>query len=61
MDGKIIHENLSQNGYDPQWLRSQVEKKGLALEEINYAVQSTNGRLFFDTYKDGLSNPIDKE
>jgi uncharacterized membrane protein YcaP (DUF421 family) len=61
MDGKIIDENLRQNGIDKEWLLSQAKAKGLSVEDIHYAVKSSNGKLFFDAYNDRLNHVIDKE
>lgn len=61
MDGKIIQDNLQQNDLTIEWLMSQVQKKGLTVGEVNYAVKSSNGHVYFDKYEDQMSNPIDKE
>ncbi|KQL48463.1 hypothetical protein AN963_01230 [Brevibacillus choshinensis] len=61
MDGKIIQDNLQQNNLTIEWLMSQVQKKGLTVAEVNYAVKSSNGHVYFDKYDDQMSNPIDKE
>ncbi|UKS26847.1 DUF421 domain-containing protein [Paenibacillus sp. HWE-109] len=61
MDGTIIDANLGQNGLTMDWLNKEIEKKGLIMKDINYAVISSNGNVFFDEYKDYISNPIDRE
>lgn len=61
MDGQIIQSNLRQHSLTIEWLLSQVGKKGLSVAEVNYAVISSNGQIYFDPYKDGITNPIDKE
>lgn len=62
MDGQIVKDNLQQNGIKKEWLLSQVKTRGLSLENINYAVKSSNGQLFFDQYEDKLlHHPVDKE
>ncbi|MDP1512801.1 DUF421 domain-containing protein [Paenibacillus sp. CMAA1739] len=61
MDGDIIEANLQQNNLTTEWLQSQIKKKGLSLKEINYAVISTDGNVYFDEYKDQIESPIDKE
>jgi len=61
MDGDIIEDNLKQNNLDRNWLISQIKSKGLLLEQVNYAVKSSNGQMYFDLYEDQLHNPIDKE
>ncbi|CAG7617902.1 DUF421 domain-containing protein [Paenibacillus allorhizosphaerae] len=61
MDGKIITENLLQNGMSPEWMTKQLQKRGVNLEEVSYAVRKTNGDLFFDLYRDRIRHPIDQE
>jgi uncharacterized membrane protein YcaP (DUF421 family) len=61
MDGNIIGTNLEENDLTKDWLLSQVENKGLSIENINYAVISSNGNIYFDEYKDRIRNPVDKE
>ncbi|QRG69065.1 YetF domain-containing protein [Brevibacillus choshinensis] len=61
MDGKIIQDNLRQNNLTIEWLMSQVQKKGLTIAQVNYAVKSSNGQVYFDRYDDQMPNPIDKE
>jgi len=61
MDGKIIHHNLKQNQLQLDWLMGLLNKKGLRLDQVNYAVKNSNGKVIFDLYDDQMSNPIDKE
>lgn len=61
MDGEIIEDNLKQNGIEKEWLLSQVKVKGFSLPNINYAVKSANGHLYFDLYKDHIRHTVDKE
>ncbi|WP_318508803.1 DUF421 domain-containing protein [Bacillus sp. T3] len=61
MDGKIIKKNLKQNELTDEWLYKELYKRGLTLEQVCYAVKSTNGDIFLDLYKDGIQQPIDKE
>ncbi|WP_336776752.1 DUF421 domain-containing protein [Paenibacillus sp. MMO-58] len=61
MDGKIIDNNLRQNGITKEWLVSQAKTKGLSLQSVNYAVKSSNGHLYFDSYEDRVHNPVDEE
>ncbi|MGW8957916.1 DUF421 domain-containing protein [Paenibacillus sp. NPDC055715] len=61
MDGNIIDANLKQNDITTEWLLSQVKKKGFSIENINYAVISSDGNIYFDEYKDQIRNPIDRE
>ncbi|KEQ25925.1 DUF421 domain-containing protein [Paenibacillus tyrfis] len=61
MDGQIISDNLHQNHISEEWLVSQAQSRGLAIEDICYAVRSTNGQLHFDRYDDQIYQPVDKE
>ena len=61
MDGKILHNNLKQNQLQLDWLMGLLNKKGLRLDQVNYAVKNSNGKVIFDLYDDQMSNPIDKE
>jgi uncharacterized membrane protein YcaP (DUF421 family) len=61
MDGSIVGHNLKQNQLTVGWLVDQVEKKGLTVEQVNYAVIGTNGSLYLDEYEDRITHAVDKE
>lgn len=61
MDGKVISENIQKSGISSTWLTQQLEKRKLDVEQICYAVQGTNGKLFIDLYEDQIRHPIDVE
>lgn len=61
MDGDIIDANLKQNNITTEWLHSQIKKKRLSIENVNYAVISSNGKIYFDEYKDQIEHPVDRE
>ncbi|WP_239616532.1 DUF421 domain-containing protein [Cohnella mopanensis] len=61
MDGKIIESNLEENNLSKDWLRSQAKKKGLLMNDINYAVISSDGTIYWDELNDRIQNPIDQE
>jgi len=61
MDGKVIHDNLHQYDVKKEWLLQQVKKRGFTVEDVSYAVVSSNGHLFLDPFRDQIKNPIDKE
>lgn len=48
MDGEVIVENMKQEGLSPEWLSKQLKQRGLAVDEVCYAVRGTNGGLYFD-------------
>jgi uncharacterized membrane protein YcaP (DUF421 family) len=60
MDGEIIKNNLKKNDLS-EWLDQELKKHKLKVSDIFYAVKSTNGKFFWDTYNDHIVNPIDKE
>lgn len=55
MDGKIIHQNLSNNTYDEEWIMAELRKRNITVLEISYAVVGTNGDLYIDLFRDHLS------
>lgn len=61
MDGKIIEKNLVENGLTKDWLSKEIQKKGLTLSDVCYAVRGTNKQLYFDLYRDQISSSVDKE
>jgi uncharacterized membrane protein YcaP (DUF421 family) len=60
MDGEIIHKNLTSQ-YTEQWINLELSNRQLQLNQVLYAVVSTNGMLYVDEYKDQLSSPTDRE
>lgn len=60
MDGEFIDDNLSSIHMEREWLTNEIRRRGLSLQDVNYAVKSSNGQLYFDCYQDGLKRPIDK-
>lgn len=61
MDGKIIKENLEQNHLSHSWLQTELRKRNLTTNDVLYAVLAANGNMYFDTFKDHIHSPIDKE
>ncbi len=53
MDGKIIEKNVTQK-YSMNWIKQELKKRNLNIDEIQYAVIGTNGQLYIDLYKDQL-------
>lgn len=47
-DGKIVHENLMELGYDEEWLRNELLKKGIAKTKDVYAAMiDSSGELYY--------------
>ncbi|MNO20803.1 hypothetical protein D3C76_105620 [compost metagenome] len=63
MDGKLVEDNLKQNGLTREWLEKELEKKqkGKTLADVFYAVKGTQQQLVFDFYEDGIQRPVDQE
>jgi uncharacterized membrane protein YcaP (DUF421 family) len=58
-EGTILKQNLEQIGRDEKWLREELKKRGLRLEQVAFGIQDTKGRLYLDLYKDEGINIID--
>jgi uncharacterized membrane protein YcaP (DUF421 family) len=56
MDSELVEENLTST-YSKDWIMNQLKNRNLKMEEVNYAVVGTNGQLYVDSYRDGISSP----
>ncbi|MCR8965054.1 DUF421 domain-containing protein [Brevibacillus halotolerans] len=61
MEGQILEDNLRQNKLSKDWLHKEIKRIGKDLDEIFYAVKTSNGTIVFDFYADYIKSPIDKE
>jgi len=61
MDGKVMEENLNNNGLTKEWLEEELRRKGRRLSDVFYAVKGTHQQVVIDCYEDGIHQPIDKE
>lgn len=62
MDGQVIEKNLRENNLSMEWLAITLAQHGITnLEDVAYACLSTKGTVYFDMYKDNITNPLDKE
>ncbi|MDM5320082.1 DUF421 domain-containing protein [Bacillus altitudinis] len=61
MDGKLILKNIHENQLTEEWIDEELQKRQLSLKDIVYAVRSSNGSLYIDTYDDHIHSPIDQE
>jgi len=57
MDGKILHEPLATIGLNPAWLRTELDKLGVALENVFLGQVDSNGQLTVDLYDDKIQVP----
>ncbi|ABO49109.1 protein of unknown function DUF421 [Desulforamulus reducens MI-1] len=61
MDGQVIEKNLRENNLSMEWLTTALSQHRITdLKDVAYACLSTNGTLYFDLYKDKITNPVDK-
>lgn len=61
IDGQLLNDTLKNNHIPESWLLSQLKARGKKLEDVFYAVKSSNGQLYVDDYKDNIQHPIDVE
>ncbi|MFS0776611.1 DUF421 domain-containing protein [Neobacillus sp. 3P2-tot-E-2] len=57
MDGSILDEPLSSSGKSRAWLRTELEKLGLILENVFIGQVDSYGELTVDVYDDKLQIP----
>ncbi|OZM57347.1 hypothetical protein CIB95_07755 [Lottiidibacillus patelloidae] len=55
MDGVILDEPLATRGYNRNWLQNEVDKQGVAIENIFIGQLNEYGELFVDLYDDKIS------
>lgn len=63
-EGQIITQNLNQIKEDKKWLLSELEKRGVTLDQVVFGSIDTNGLLYLDLYKDkdiDIVDPSDYE
>lgn len=53
-DGEILYANLTENGYDEEWIMAELKKRKLALNDILYAVVGTKVNLYINLFRDQL-------
>ena len=62
MDGQVIVKNLRENNLSMEWLTTTLAQHGITnLKDVAYACLSTKGTIYFDMYKDKITNLLDKE
>lgn len=57
MDGVIMDEPLATAGYNRRWVRTQLQKAGVALENVFLAQVNKGGELYLDLYDDKIQVP----
>jgi uncharacterized membrane protein YcaP (DUF421 family) len=61
IDGKILEKNFTENHISKRNVQHQITKMNKRLEDVFYAVQGSNGKLYIDLYEQDIDHPIDKE
>lgn len=57
MDGKTLNEPLSTLGLSPAWLKTELEKIGVAIENVFLGQVDGFGQLYVDLYDDQIKVP----
>lgn len=60
LDGNIINEGLTNMGLNQRWLGEQLEKTGVALENVFVAQVDSQGELYLDLFDDAVQIPQPK-
>lgn len=61
VDGTIRDDGLSRQGLSREWLYLELEKQGIALENVFVAQVDSDGQLFVDVYDDQMQIPVPQE
>lgn len=63
LDGNMLEEPLASLGLNPQWLNVELDKQGVALENVFLGQVDSSGELYLDLFDDAveLSQPKVKE
>ncbi len=59
-DGNILDEPLAALGLNAHWVRTQLEKAGVALENVFIGQADSNGELYMDLFDDAVQLPQSK-
>lgn len=57
MDGVIMDEPLATLGLNRQWIKTELEKAGVALENVFLGQADDTGQLYLDLYDDKIQVP----
>lgn len=57
LDGNILNEGLTNAGLNPNWLKTQLEIKGVALENVFLGQVDSSGDLYIDLFDDMIQVP----
>lgn len=57
LDGNILNEGLTNIGLNQGWLKTELEKKGVALENVFIGQVDSSGDLYVDIFDDMIEVP----
>lgn len=57
LDGNILNEGLTNAGLNPGWLKTQLEIKGVPLENVFLGQVDSSGDLYIDLFDDMIQVP----
>ena len=57
LDGNILNEALTNSGLNQNWLRTELENKGVALENVFVGQVDSSGDLYVDLFDDMIQVP----
>ncbi|MBO7745512.1 DUF421 domain-containing protein [Paenibacillus sp. MWE-103] len=57
MDGKILPDPLRSSGYNEVWLKKELKKSDVKIEDVFLAQIDDNGSLYFDLFDDKAKLP----
>ena len=57
LDGNILNEGLTNSGLNQNWLRTELENKGVALENVFIGQVDSSGDLYLDLFDDMIQVP----
>ncbi|HVJ50082.1 DUF421 domain-containing protein [Desulfitobacterium sp.] len=60
LDGNLLEEPLASLGLNPQWLNIELDKIGVALENVFLAQVDSSGDLYLDLFDDAVQLPQSK-
>ncbi|GIM27614.1 hypothetical protein CPJCM30710_02800 [Clostridium polyendosporum] len=60
LDGNILNEGLTNMGLNQEWLKTQLENAGVALENVFIAQVDSSGEIYIDLFDDNIQVPQPK-
>lgn len=60
LDGNMLEEPLASLGLTPQWLNTELDKTGVALENIFLGQVDSSGDIYLDLFNDAIELPQPK-